>query len=82
MFCSIQTVLFGSLAAESVAEHAWYQGLKVAVESQTECGLPSLHCVCTGYNVIAGAFVIAMGASIQARSSGVQPASAQDGHTD
>lgn len=40
MFCSIQTVLFGSLAAESVAEHAWYKGLKVAVESQTKCGPP------------------------------------------
>lgn len=37
MFSSIQTVALGSLAAESVAEHAWFNGLQVAVESQTEC---------------------------------------------
>eukprot|EP00892_Ulva_mutabilis_P004549 jgi/Ulvmu1/2466/UM136_0018.1 len=39
MFCSVQVVMYGSIAAESVAEHAWYNGLKAAVESQTEVGV-------------------------------------------
>ena len=39
MFCSLQTVLFGTAAAESVAEHAWFNGLKAAVQSQTEYDL-------------------------------------------